>query len=249
MHDAIKKYVESQNKLSLKYALADGFDVDPTYEKYEEDLAYCKKNMPDLFEPYTELTLLINDKSQWNEAYWLKLKKDIITNFSEKRFNHMREVAKYVFRSKVSRLENERKANAASSQNVSAKSASPVNKKIQQDSGNLKTSPQQVTKPAQKSPEAQNTIHQPEVSESSEESGISYGEPRMIKVSTGKSFEPNEERNDSGEPLKKVLGIVLAIAAVIIIVICVLSVKNNPKAINASKMGGYSQQIETEIPY
>lgn len=223
MHDAIKKYVESQNKLSLKYALADGFDVDPTYEKYEEDLAYCKKNMPDLFEPYTELTLLINDKSQWNEAYWLKLKKDIITNFSEKRFNHMREVAKYVFRSKVSRLENERKANAASSQNVSTKSTSSVNNDIRQDSNNLKTSsqPQQATKPVQRSPEAQNTTHQPEVSENSGEPGITYGEIRRKSISKGTNNVPNNDNNDSGELPKKIIGIVLTIAVVIVILLIV----------------------------
>lgn len=223
MHDAIKKYVESQNKLSLKYALADGFDVDPTYEKYEEDLAYCKKNMPDLFEPYTELTLLINDKSQWNEAYWLKLKKDIITNFSEKRFNHMREVAKYVFRSKVSRLENERKANAASSQNVSTKSTSSVNNDIRQGSNNLKTSsqPQQATKPVQRSPEAQNTTHQPEVSENSGEPGITYGEIRRKSISKGTNNVPNNDNNDSGELPKKIIGIVLTIAVVIVILLIV----------------------------
>lgn len=225
MHEAIKKYVDSANKISLKYALADGFDVDPTYEKYEEDLEYCKKNIPDLFESFTELTPLTNDKSQWNEAYWLKLKKDIITNFSTERFNHMRAVARYVFKDKVSRLESERSAKGQTPQEISKKSEPPVVKEVRNESKASESASKQVSNAEQGSSKNQLTVHQSaDTGASGTSSANTYGETRKVSKPKGITSEINNERNDSGESSKKAIGIVLIIA-VIIIVLLVINLK------------------------
>lgn len=224
MHEAIKKYVDSANKVSLKYALADGFDVDPTYEKYEEDLAYCKKNMQDLFEPYTELTPLTNEKSQWNEAYWLKLKKDIITNFSEERFKHMRAVAKYVFQDKVKRLESERNAERKVSQNIVKNVESPVIQEVRKEGNTLEATVQQTSKSEQQSSKVEQSIPQTTETISSRPTG------NTTSVRTGTSYELKNGENNSGESPKKAIGIVLVIAIVLLIIIIgAFRSQSNPK--------------------
>ena len=45
----------------------------------------------------------------WNEKYWVQIKMDLMKNFSEKRFSHMREVAKVIYAEKIKRLEQERR--------------------------------------------------------------------------------------------------------------------------------------------
>ena len=46
---------------------------------------------------------------KWNEKYWVQIKMDLMKNFSEKRFSHMREVAKVIYAEKIKRLEQERR--------------------------------------------------------------------------------------------------------------------------------------------
>lgn len=107
MISGIKKCLDSGDIIGLRYIFLDSLDVDPTFEKYIEDYNVCKK-LEGMFEPYIELTPLSLSDSDWNMEYWGKIKFDQKRNFSEKRFEHMREIAKIVHAEKVKRLLTER---------------------------------------------------------------------------------------------------------------------------------------------
>ena len=107
MISGIKKCLDSGDIIGLRYIFLDSLDVDPTFEKYIEDYNVCKK-LEGMFEPYIELTPLYLSDSDWNMEYWGKIKFDQKKNFSEKRFEHMREIAKIVHAEKVKRLLTER---------------------------------------------------------------------------------------------------------------------------------------------
>ncbi len=103
----IKKCIENKDIVGLRYIFLDSLDVDPTFEQYQSDYNVCK-NIEGMFEPYIELTPLSLSSSDWNMEYWGKIKFDQKKNFSEKRFEHMRTIAKEVHAEKVKRLMAER---------------------------------------------------------------------------------------------------------------------------------------------
>lgn len=107
MHTEVKKCVADNDIKGLRYIFADALDVDQTFEKYKEDYAYCK-TINGFFEPFIECTRLSFDKNQWNRKYWNQLKMDILKNFSEKRYEHMIQVAQIVYAEKIQRLQKER---------------------------------------------------------------------------------------------------------------------------------------------
>ena len=103
----VKKLADSGELKELKYIFVDSLDVDPTFVRYEEDYNYCK-SIPGLLEKHIELTPFSYNKEDWNEAYWTKLKMDLIKNFSDERMTHMRLVAKTFLAEKVERILRER---------------------------------------------------------------------------------------------------------------------------------------------
>jgi hypothetical protein len=107
MISGIKKCIENKDIVGLRYIFLDSLDVDPTFEQYQSDYNVCK-NIEGMFEPYIELTPLSLSSSDWNMEYWGKVKFDQKKNFSEKRFEHMRTIAKEVHAEKVKRLMAER---------------------------------------------------------------------------------------------------------------------------------------------
>ena len=119
----VKKCAESRDIKGLRYILLDSLDVDPTFEKYKEDYELCR-NMDGLFENHQDLSGLTEDKSRWTQGYWEQLKTDLMKNFSEKRFNHMMQVAQVVYADKIARLVRERaekqKTPKVVSQNISS---------------------------------------------------------------------------------------------------------------------------------
>ena len=107
MNKQVKRYADEGNIQRLRYIFYDSFEVDPTFEKYQEDYEYCK-NILGFFEEYKELTAL--DNSRLGEDYWFCLKRDLKNNFAQKRFEFMETVAPIIFAEKVARLKDERMA-------------------------------------------------------------------------------------------------------------------------------------------
>ena len=117
----VRKCAETNDIKGLRYIFVDCLDVDPTFEKYEEDYNYCK-DIPGLFDVHSDLNGMISDSRRWNASYWDQLKLDLMKNFSKERFEHMIQVAKVVYASKIERLISERQA-VKNAQDQSAKTS------------------------------------------------------------------------------------------------------------------------------
>ena len=115
----VKKCIESKDIKGLHYIFVDSLDVDPTFEKYNEDYEYCK-GINGFLEPHVDITPFLSSE-RWNEKYWVQIKMDLMKNFSEKRFSHMREVAKVIYSEKIKRLELERERLELHNQEVEKK--------------------------------------------------------------------------------------------------------------------------------
>ena len=107
----VKKCADNGDIRGLRYIFHSCLDVDPTFKGYER--AYEDyKNTPGLFVDHTNENLMKlkenNVDGSWNLEYWNQLKKDLLENFSQKRFEHMREVAKVVYKDKICRIEEKR---------------------------------------------------------------------------------------------------------------------------------------------
>jgi hypothetical protein len=107
MYAEVKKCADNHDIKGLHYIFLDCLDVDPTFEKYSEDYSYCK-GIEGFFDSHVEMTPMLSDKNRWNMEYWVQLKLDLIKNFSQERFEHMRQVATVVYSDKIKRLLAER---------------------------------------------------------------------------------------------------------------------------------------------
>jgi hypothetical protein len=107
MYAEVKKCADNHDIKGLHYIFVDSLDVDPTFEKYSEDYSYCK-GIEGFFDSHVEMTPMLSDKNRWNKEYWVQLKLDLIKNFSQERFEHMRQVATVVYSDKIKRLLAER---------------------------------------------------------------------------------------------------------------------------------------------
>ena len=123
IHPDVKAAVESGDISSLKYHFCDCLDGDPTFFEYEEDYEYCKSNGI-LFVPHSELHPM-NCNSVTDE-YWVQLKKDFMQNPSVERMEHMREVAKILYSSRIRKIEEDNARKAASKSVQSSPTQSSV---------------------------------------------------------------------------------------------------------------------------
>ena len=114
MHAEVKRLADSGDIKGLRYVFADALDMDPTFDRYQEDYDYCRSK--GLLEPHQELTPLTQDQTQWTKDYWAHLKVDVLKNLSEKRLMHMKQVAQVLKADKIKRLEEERRQAAEAAQ-------------------------------------------------------------------------------------------------------------------------------------
>lgn len=200
MHRAVKQYADSGDISKLRFSFLDSLDVDPTFEEYKEDFEYCK-NISGLFENHAELKPFEKNSSRWNEDYWVALKMDMQENFSLKRFEHMKEVAKVFYAKKIERLQDERReaaaAKAAAEKAAASKSAEPVN-----------TQPVRI-KPAETAAPEQEQVKERVVKR--------YSEPRVPAAPAPQSQKPQ----GGGSP-KKSKGAAVPILAIAILVLIVV---------------------------
>ena len=171
----IRKCVDANDIKGLRYIFVDCLDVDPTFEKYRSDYEYCA-NMDGLVEPYRELTPLSLDKAAWDMNYWEQLKLDLMKNFSQKRFEHMREVAKVVYAEKIDKLFREReqrRAVTAQTQDSERKNIEPLIKN--------KTEESQIVQKHELEEEKEKRKNEAERGEKSNEKNSQSGKETKIK--------------------------------------------------------------------
>lgn len=210
MHSEVKKCAEHGDFKGLKYIFVDCLDVDPTFEKYREDYEYCK-GIPGFFEYHIELTPLSTEKSEWTIGYWNRLKKDLLKNFSEKRFLHMKDVAKVVHVDKVARLIQERRSEdmAVKREELSQNSIPDIREK-QNEKFVI-------------DPEERQRKEIEEYKKKLEDENCKFKEQKRLqdeRVKQKRQALANNKSKDKGqfEP-KKAMGVVLLIIIVIVIVI------------------------------
>lgn len=222
MDKDIKQYADSGDITSLKYIFVDSLDVDPTFELYEDSYNYCKA-VPGLLEHHKELTPFTYDQSKWTEDYWVKLKVDLKKNFSDKRMTHMREVAKVYLADKIERLEKERWAARAAATPLPVQprpQVTPSTTVVHQQS--------RVTMPSEEEQnralEKDRKLLEAEKKHFDEERAADEARRAALRAAS------NQQRLTNGDPSKKAFGVVIAIAAAVIVILGIifLLINHNP---------------------
>ena len=202
----IKKCVDAHDIKGLRYIFVDALDVDPTFEKYRDDYEYCKK-MAGFFEPYQELSEMTPDSTRWDMQYWVRLKTDLIKNFSEKRFEHMIHVAKVIYAEKVVRLAAERKEqNDKQVQTTVEKRETEFTGKIRQEDPEIRQ--QRYLEERKRALEEENKRIEAEQRKQLEGSG---------------SAEKEHTKMKAGHSSKKVMGIVLTVIIVVAVLLVIVT--------------------------
>lgn len=219
--DVIKKCADEKKLQRLKFIFVDALDVDPTFEDYEEGYNYCKAC--GVLEPHQELTPFNNDPSKWDKTYWRQLKGDILENLSEKRIDHMREVAKVVHKDRIERILAERAERAAAQprQQASAQASSPVQNHTPTTSATRTASSTTAnnTKTEKQPPvrKTQPSITKEDIDKYNREQERIAAEKRAKEEIPTIKVESRKEDSNS----KKALGIALTAAAVVAAVVIV----------------------------
>lgn len=167
MHTNVKKYADSNDITSLRYVFYDCLDVDPSFDKYIEDYEYACK-VSGFLDEHIDLTSFSSDESEWDEDYWLSLKKDLKKNFSFKRFNHMKDVARVVHADRLKRIEDERakKNSSVEKKETSSLKAEPKPQQTESKPQQAKSKPQQAEpKPQQAEPKPRQAESKPQQAE------------------------------------------------------------------------------------
>lgn len=218
----VRKCADNHDIKGLRYIFVDALDVDPTFDTYREDYEYCK-TIPGMFDEHVNVSPIVSDKSRWTAKYWEQLKLDLMKNFSEKRFEHMRSIAQVVYADKVSRLRTDREKDVSASipKSVSKqheiKNSVEASKKIYiEDNDNFMRIPaepkdttdnptvlqQQQIAAKQKAPEAENR-----------------------KIEADRRAGANKQNiRGGGSESKKALGIALAVITVAVVVVLIIVV-------------------------
>lgn len=198
----------------LRYIFIDSLDVDPTFEKYEQDYNYCK-GLSGFFEEYTEITILKQNPSDWNASYWDQLKRDLVKNFSQIRFEHMIKVAKVVYSEKIERLVSERAAKKAKIESQ-IESVIPSVDNIENT-----VNPQERTVISENVEPQMSNNTQREI----EESQRAYEESERKKAEIARKraeAERMQKAEEEKEQPKKWVGIALIVAVIVIIAVILI---------------------------
>lgn len=210
MNKEIKDYADRGEIRRLKYIFSDCLDVDPTFEKYKEDYEYCKSK-GNIFEKHQELTPFQSEKNQWNKAYWIKLKMDLVSNFSEERLLHMVEVSKVVYKEKIERIKEERRKLEEENRRVQQE------KEIFEQKKSLEVVPKQktISKQEQQERELEKKRRQLE-----EENRRVVQEKKEVEVKRHLERE-NQKIDQEDSSIKKLVGVAITVAIIIVVMIAI----------------------------
>lgn len=212
MNKEIKLYADNKDLQSLKYIFVDALDVDPTFVRYQKEYDYCK-SIPGLLENHRELTAFVYNENLWDDEYWSKLKMDLIENFSDKRFMHMREVAKVYLKDKIDRILVERKEASKVSSNIVMNKYS-INKTNQSFIVETKKEGSKAIQERMRLEEERRKL---------EEENRIFIESQKIKKEQVKQIQNPIVQSNSSSTSKKAIGIVVVAVLVLILLLIVIS--------------------------
>lgn len=215
----VKKCADMKDIKGLRYIFVDSLDVDPTFEKYEQDYNFCK-GLSGFFDDYMELTRLKENSDEWDATYWNLLKRDLTKNFSQIRFEHMIQVAKVVYSEKIVRLVSERKIRKAELEKQ-MKSVMPTSANI----NNTSVEKEQITISENIEPTI-SANSQREIDASQRE----YEENERKKAEIARRrAESEKQRAVEQKKSKKWVGIAVVAVIILIALIIVVLLENNPQ--------------------
>jgi hypothetical protein len=212
----VKKCADNNDIKGLRYIFLDSLDVDPTFEKYKADYEYCK-GIGGFFEPHTELTALLHDESRMNMQYWEQLKADLMKNFSSKRFEHMRSVARIVYADKVARLLSERQKEQSVVKEVRREPEISAQKVV--------TAPQVGEKQDKNALEKKRIEEDRRKIEIENQIAEANQRKQQERIAEARRKESEKQNNIAENGSKKGLGVVVILAAIIIIVLLIAALR------------------------
>lgn len=98
-----KEAVSAKNLLRVRIMIKDSFVVDPTLVQMDEMLWYAKKNLPNLLVSYNG-DVLENDHTKWTFETMNEELVQLVTNFSDIRINHLKEVVTKVMADEIEKI-------------------------------------------------------------------------------------------------------------------------------------------------
>lgn len=104
-----KATISEKNLLRTRIMLKDSFIVDPTFLQLDEMLDYAKSNLPNLFVAY-DGDYLENDSAKWNQDLMNEELVQLVTNFSEVRIDHLKQVVAKVMYLEAEKIKEKRAA-------------------------------------------------------------------------------------------------------------------------------------------
>ena len=227
----VRKCADNHDIKGLRYIFVDALDVDPTFEKYQEDYEYCKK-IPGMFDNHTNMTSIVDDKSKWTMEYWEQMKLDLMKNFSERRFEHMISVAKVVYADKINRLITERgrkiedKQSVSVSENVLEIAKAPVvsEKKVVAENPQVTSTPNQST--VSQADKERQRIEAQQKALAMENSRIEAEQrAQRERIEAARRAEIAKQGvQTTGTESKKALGIALAVITAVVVVVLIIVV-------------------------
>lgn len=215
MNLEVKKCADANDIKGLRYIFVDCLDVDPTFDTYRDDYEYCKR-ISGFFDSYSEITPFKANASEWNEDYWVKLKVDLLKNFSEKRFMHMLDVVRVLKADKIKRLYDER-SQAQTSSKSSARSESETKKAVSEERKKVSfdaNMQQKEIEEAQRNIELENQRIQEEIDRKSRE--------KAIKAERLKTENQQHNSAKKSSLSKKAMGIAMLLVLVVIVLVLIL---------------------------
>jgi hypothetical protein len=213
IHPDVKTAVENGDISSLKYFFCDSLDGDPTFSEYVEDYEYCKAKGI-LFVSHSELHPM--NCNSVNEEYWVQLKKDFMQNPSVERMEHMREVAKILYSSRIRKIEEDNSRKTASKPTAKVSQSEPQAPSVSQSS-------------PQPSIQANSSISKPSEPARTSDSIRRASEP-ISSDGIRRICEPNRTvpRSQGTQPKKargvgRIVAFLIAVAVVVIVAICLIN--------------------------
>ena len=96
--------VEERNLLRTRIMLKDSLVIDPSFNQFNELLAYARMRLPDIVEPF-DGELLENNSSMWNSAEMDRQLVKLVNNFSEKRIQYVKAIVSKVCESDIKKIQ------------------------------------------------------------------------------------------------------------------------------------------------
>lgn len=220
IHNDVKNAVESGDISSLKYFFCDCLDGDPTFAEYEEDYEYCKSKGV-FFVPHTELHPM--SCGAVDESYWVQLKKDFMQNPSVERMEHMREVAKILYSSRIRKIEEDKarkaaqKAESKKTQPISTQTTPPPAQPVSKPETQA-TIPANPQKPADTARPTGDSIRRASEPVRPIDDGIRRVSEPVRRVPTSQGTQPKKSNG-----VGRIAVAVLAVVIVAIVVICLIN--------------------------